>query len=958
MTWRNKLEQLVGLLEKMPRPKSFQSKAGVYEPYFVFELRSSNWEIVPYASYTRLDGSPGREVRLTLSVVDSSKVNISQSELDTLIFLEGDINSNRSIFNYTQPVGFLLDWVSQSRLMIKETAASNPVKATMHTEKATIILRLQKGRSGYYMQPALVFEGGDVLPLKEPGIILASNPIYMLYGTKIYLIESALPATFWQNYFRIREKFEIPHTELPEFIRIYLPHLLPVIDWENIGEHIEQINYPLSAKSIEFSEYNHHLQIDINFTYGEFEFPAQPVIDRSLATKQRQLCIIKRDVQAESQARKMLEENGLIFRTGHWSIAADYNGLDWMRLTLPKLERAGFTIINEDKLKRYRVHRQLPKLQIKVKSGADWLDITYSLTMGRESVLAPNLLKQIENGKSYVKLDDGSHIFVTDEIKQQFNAISQYLELKNGQGEMRLPMAGITMLKELEPHTESLRIDKYAGELLEKYRQFESIQPVSPPEGLNGQLREYQQSGLDWLHFLKDLHFGGILADDMGLGKTIQMISLLLKLKNEGWLEKPALIVVPLTLVFNWEDEIQKFAPQLRVLRYYGNRAERQKMIKELASYDVVLCSYGMVLQDHKSLSTKQFSYLVLDESQKIKNPHTKTYRALEKLKAKRRLALTGTPVENSLMDLWAQMNFVNPGLLGTMKQFETRYLNVEEDERDAQIAQLKRIIFPFILRRTKEEVETQLPPLTEIVQHIDMTESQREAYDKWLSYYREQIFNSIDSEGLNKSRLKIVEALTYLRQIACHPAILDDKTDLQDSGKVQLLEDMLDDLLVKGHKVLIFSQFVRFLNIVRKIFDAKGWKYEYLDGQVPQASRGERIHNFQNNPDISAFLISLKAGGLGLNLTAADYVIHLDPWWNPAVEQQATDRAHRIGQDKRVFVYKFIVKESVEERILKMQQKKRELSEALITSDDGFIKQLTHEDLEMLFAMSNGKPE
>ena len=954
MAWRNKLEQLVGLLEKMPQPKSFRSKAGVYEPYFVIELRPSNWEIVPYATYTRLDGTPGREVRLTLGVVDNSKVNISQNELDALIFLDADTNVNaRAMFSYTQPVGFLLDWLHESRILIKDNLSNSPVKATVHPDTATMILRLHKGRSGYYLQPALVFPNESVLPLNDPATVLSANPIYMLYGSKIYKIESALPAIFWQNYFRIREKFEIPHSELGEFIRVYLPHILPVIDWEKLGEHIQQRSIPLTEKRIEFSEYNHHLQIDVNFYYEQFEFAAYPAIDRSLATEKRSLFIIKRDVAEEERCRKFLEENGLIFRSGNWNIAADYNNLDWMRLIIPKLQKAGFTIINEESLHRYRVHRQAPKLVVKVKSGTNWLDLRYNIMLGREVVQVPGLFRQIKNGKSYLRLSDGSHIFLTDETKERVMAISHFLDMKNGQGEVRLPMAGITLLKELQTISENLRLDKYAEEMLEKYRQFESIQAVMPPATLRGTLRPYQQHGLDWLFFLNNFSFGGILADDMGLGKTIQVITLLLKLKTENRLKKPALIVVPLTLIFNWWEEIQKFAPETKVLRYYGNRNDRTRYLKKFPEYDVILCSYGVVLQDQKSLSGQEFSYLILDESQKIKNPQTKTYKAIQKLNANHKLGLTGTPIENSLVDLWAQMNVVNPGLLGTLKQFQTRYIDISQTERKTQLELLKKTIYPFLLRRTKEEVETQLPPLTEIVQHIEMTERQRQAYEKWLGYYRDQIFTNVRNDGINKSRLKIIEALTYLRQIACHPAILDESIDLLDSGKVQLLEDMLEDLLSKRHKILIFSQFVRFLALVRKIFERNDWKYEYLDGKT--RDRGARIHNFQENPDISAFLISLKAGGLGLNLTAADYVIHLDPWWNPAVEQQATDRAHRIGQDKRVFVYKYIVKNSVEEKILQLQAKKRALSEEMITSDTGFVKQLTQEDLEVLFEV-NGR--
>ena len=473
MTWRNKLEQLVGLLEKIPQPKSFRSKTGVYEPYFVLELRSSNWEIIPYATYTRLDGSPGREVRLSLSIVDSSKVDITQSELDSLLYLDSDAGANsRAIFTFTQPVGFILDWLSESRLMVKETAYREPVKVTMHQETGKIILTLKKGRAGYYLQPSLVFEDANLLEVKEPAIILCSNPMYMLYKGKIYRIESALPAIFWNNYFRIRDKFEIPNSELSEFIRLYLPHVLPVLDWDNLGDNIKQLSADLSEKLIYFSEWNQHLQIDVKFKYGRYEFPAYPFSERSLTAEGRNLLIIKRDLEEEDRSRKLLEENGLIFRSGHWHIAADYNGMDWMRLIVPKLVREGFTIVDEEKLNRHRVHRQIPKLQIKVGTGIDWLDLKYYIMIGKEAVQIPSLLKQIQNGKQYVRLGDGSNLYLTREIIDKIQEFSHYLDMKNGHGEVRLPMAGITLLKELQGLTEHIRLDKQAGQLMEKYEAF------------------------------------------------------------------------------------------------------------------------------------------------------------------------------------------------------------------------------------------------------------------------------------------------------------------------------------------------------------------------------------------------------------------------------------------------------------------------------------------------------
>jgi len=955
MAWKPKLEQLVGLLEKVPQPKSFDAKEGVYEPYFLIELRSSNWEIVPFASYTRLDGSPGREVRLALSVVDSSKVNISQDELDALIYLEsGSSPNSRAIFNYTQPVGFLLNWLKNSRLMVNENGRS-AIPITRRPGRANLITRLKKKRGGYVLQPSLVFDNGDIVVIEGSAVILSSNPIYLLHKNVLYELESALPAVFWSNYFRIRDEFAIPTADLGEFIRVYLPHILPVFDWDNLGDNIKQESFPMTEKRIEFNEWNNNLQIDVRFVYDKHEFPGYPASDRSLANKGQNLFVVLRDKKEEEASLKMLEENGLILRSGSWNIAAEYNTLDWMRLIIPKLSKAGFTFVNEDSLKRFRVHRQKPKLKFKVKSGIDWLDLTYAAYIGREQVEIPDLLQQLQNGKDYLRLSDGSHVYLEEEQRESLKQFALFLDLKNGTGDLRLPVAGIALVKELQGLTDLVSLDNQADKLVAKYQQFKEITPQEPPKGLNATLRNYQQAGLDWLYFLYDFNFGGILADDMGLGKTIQVISLLLKAKEKKSLKGPGIIVVPLTLIFNWWEEFHKFAPSIKVLRYYGSKAERKKLAATFDDYDVILCSYGVVLQDQKTLSARDFDFIILDESQKIKNPQTKTYKAIEKLQTRHKLALTGTPVENSLIDLWAQMNFTNPGMLGTLKQFQRRYVDIPDEDREEQIEALRKIVYPFILRRTKEEVEKELPPLTEIVQYVDMTDSQRKTYNQWLSHYRNEIFESLESVGINQTRLKVVEALTYLRQVACHPAILDEEIDLQDAGKVELLEDMLRHLVHKGHKVLIFSQFVRFLALIRKVMEKNEWKYEYLDGKT--RNRAKRIHSFQENEKVTAFLISLKAGGLGLNLTAADYVIHLDPWWNPAVEQQATDRAHRIGQKKRVFSYKYIVKDSVEEKILLLQERKKQLSEELITSDSGFVKALSPEDLEMLFAVEkNGK--
>jgi non-specific serine/threonine protein kinase len=947
MEWRNKIEQLVGLLKKVPQPKTFELKEGVYEPYFTIEMRTGNWEVIPYASYTRLDGNVGRDIRLTLSTLDSSKVNISQDELNCLLYLQSNSFNSHPVFSYAQPVGFLLEWLQNSDVLVKDASRRTPARIRYFPDEARITLRLMKLKSDYLLQPCLSFSD-KIINIEKGAVILSSNPIYILYDLVIYKINSVLPAVFWNNYFRVQQKFEIPHSEIEDFIRLYLPHILPVLDWQNLADHFEQVELPLTRKEIRLSEENGQLQIDASFRYQRFEFPLYMPVDRSLVSSNDHMLIVQRDFHAERTARTFLEEHGLIYRGGHWHIASDYYVLDWMRNVIPRLKKEGFEISGEDSLRRHRVHRQTARLKLKVNLKGNQLDFKYGLFAGNKALQIPDLVRQIQVGRQYVKLADGSQIYIQEDLREKINEFSFLLDLADGSGKLRLPAAGIVLLKELKGLTQDFVLDEQSRVLLQRYEAFEKINDVSLPIDFHGELRKYQKSGLDWLFFLHDFHFGGILADDMGLGKTVQVISLLLKLKELKKLNQPALIVMPLTLIFNWKEEIQKFSPSLNVMIYWGSRAERQKQVKGISKYDVILCSYGIALQDQHSLMEETYSYLILDESQKIKNPDTKTYRAVNRLKASHKLALTGTPVENSMVDLWAQLNFLNPGLLGNLKHFRNRFIDIPPEEKDDKTLALKKLIFPFILRRTKQEVETQLPPLTEVVHHIEMTEHQQQIYQKWLQRYRDEIFLQIDRQGLNKSKLKVLEALTYLRQLACHPAIFDETVDLADAGKMQLLDDMLEAILIKGHKVLIFSQFVRFLKIVRRFFDSRSLQYEYLDGKV--RNRAQKIKNFQENQNIAAFLISLKAGGVGVNLTAADYVIHLDPWWNPAVERQATDRAHRIGQEKRVFVYKYIMKNSVEEKILDLQEKKKQLSDKLITSDSTFMKQLTRQDLELLF--------
>jgi SNF2 family DNA or RNA helicase len=457
-------------------------------------------------------------------------------------------------------------------------------------------------------------------------------------------------------------------------------------------------------------------------------------------------------------------------------------------------------------------------------------------------------------------------------------------------------------------------------------------------------LRPYQAAGVSWLRFLDEFGFGGCLADDMGLGKTIQLLAFLEDRRRRGISKRPTLVVVPRSLIFNWHQEATRFTPELRVLEYTG--IHRGQLRKKLAKVDLVLTTYGTVRRDILQLKEVEFDYVVLDEAQAIKNPASQVAKATRLIPGERRIALSGTPIENHLRDLWSIFEFLNPGMLGRASVFKLHTTDSNDDESRRLLSHALR---PFILRRTKREVARELPEKLEQTIYCHMPKQQEQLYHELRDHYRETLLGRVRSQGLGKSKIHVLEALLRLRQAACHPALLDEKHAEEPTAKLEALGLHLADLLAEGHKALVFSQFTSFLAIVQKFLDDRGMSYEYLDGQT--RNRRERIERFQNDPNCGVFLISLKAGGLGLNLTSADYVFLLDPWWNPAVEMQAIDRAHRIGQTRTVFAYRLICKDTVEEKIAELQTRKKELADAILQADNNLLGELTADDLELLLS-------
>ncbi|MFZ0389397.1 MAG: SNF2-related protein [Calditrichia bacterium] len=949
MVWKSKIEQLAALLEKIPQPQSFEMQKGVYQPYFVLELRQANWEILPYAEYTRLDGESGKEVKLTFPLVEAQKVNITQDELNILSYLYSSTNyDSRRLFTYGQPVGFILDWLRGSTLKLRRSEDKQLHAIELEEETGTLSLGIFKNDENYILQPAIVFTDRTLI-LKEQVEIICANPIYLHYQDQLFRVESNMSAFFWINFFRLHRQVEIPVEELKEFINHFVQQILPALDWKSLEEHLKLYELPLSSTRIYLRERAGIFHIEVKFNYRNIEFPAYPISSKSLATQDKYLFMVQRDEEKERTIRNLLQNHGLFYVQHRWQVDPQIKVLDWLRTEMTALSRAGIEIFGEENLMRHRLHRGKPRLKLQVSSGMDWLELKYFFSINGHALQVKDLGEQIRQGRQYVKLDDGSFVYFSKELLKRASRFFSLMDSSQAAGTQRFQHTAFPLVEALSQLADVVKSDSGFAQIESRHLQFKKIESTPLPQTFNGHLREYQKAGYDWLHFLHQFHFGGILADDMGLGKTVQVIAFLLSLKEKGRLENPVIIAVPLTVLFNWESEFSVFAPSVSVVRYQGSRSLRENLAAKFSKVDVVLMSYGIFLQDQDLLGQRQWDYLILDESQKIKNPSTKTHQAAVNFQVPRRLCLTGTPVENSLTDLWAQFEFLNPGMLDTLSRFEDRFVKAEEDA-EGRRELLRQMIFPFILRRKKEQVLTELPERTDIVQYVEMTEAQQQLYRQGLERYRSEIFSSVEKEGLPKTRFKILEALTYLRQLACHPRILDQSVDLFESGKVQLLEEMLEEILQEGHKVLVFSQFVRFLHLVKGIVELKEWEYEYLDGST--RNREERIRNFQENQQVKLFLISLKAGGLGLNLTSADYVIHLDPWWNPAIEQQASDRAHRIGQQNHVFVYKYIVKDSVEEKILQLQRQKKELSDSLITSEKSFIKDLSPEDLQVIFQL------
>jgi non-specific serine/threonine protein kinase len=738
---------------------------------------------------------------------------------------------------------------------------------------------------------------------------------------------------------------ELKLEELNDFLEQYYLKLSNILKVALPDEYEpEEINVKATPRLF-LRDHLNSFNIELRFLYAREEVSEKDVEDIVSRDENGKMVRIKRDRESEKEYLRFLMDNGTMERDGFLVPAVD--PYLWLSDAANELVAHGYEIFGKSDLLNNRLNPEKPSLRLEISSGIDWFDLKGELSFGENTVPLNDLMNTINKHERFIRLSDGTRGVIPAKWLEKLSGTIGFLK-RDKKGNAKATASQIAIVESILDISKKYTMDEKYRQIKKKFSRFKSINSAPLPGNMKGTLRPYQKAGYDWLHFLKDFSFGGCLADEMGLGKTVQVLALLLSEKENGN-ETPSLVVVPRSLMFNWENEIKKFTPSISAYIHHGTG--RSKTGGRIWGYnrDLIITTYATLRKDADIFGRKTFHYIVLDESQQIKNPLSKTARAIYGMNARYRLAMTGTPIENNSMDLWSQFAFLNPGLLGNIDYFKDTFVkSIERDGDAAKTSSLRNTIYPFLLMRKKDMVAKDLPEKQITVSYCGMSSKQRTVYESHRSRIRREIDTAIREEGIGKSRFKILQGLTKLRQICNHPRLIDESY-MGGSGKLDMLKERMEEVISEGHKVLIFSSFVKMLHIVRAEFERKNIPFSYLDGRTRK--RKEAVERFQNDPAVSAFLISLKAGGLGLNLTEADYVFIVDPWWNPAAEMQAIDRTHRIGQTKSVFVYKAITKDSVEEKILKLQESKVELVKNVIAVDKGIFKKLGRDDIEKLFA-------
>lgn len=822
-----------------------------------------------------------------------------------------------------------------------------------------------------------IFQENTELGLKGKNcLVIANDPCMLLHRNRLIAFEK-LSAKKLLPFFE-KDKVVVPNSIEEKYYSGFIRNTIRDYNTQAEGFDILEGNIDKSAVLSLEKNLQYEAVLLLRFHYASEAFLPEDEVDTAvIADRSEERWIftkVTRDRSWEQDLVRKLEKAGLKNRNGMYTLTGLENvsskdGLyylvNWLNSNKDLLDRLGISL-KQDKLEK-SYYTGESSLEFTTVAKDDWFDVRAIVQFGDFKIPFIKLKKYILNDIREFELPNGEIAVLPDEWFERYRGL---LPFTHQRGEkLEVGKHHFTLLNEItrdEDHSVLKKIEELTGNEKSK---------ISVPATLTASLRHYQEDGYQWMYKLYVNGFGGCLADDMGLGKTLQTLTLLLKLKrSKGAIKIPSapieqnqlnlfggsekdeevsqaasLIVVPTSLVHNWENEVKKFTPGLKIFKYVGTQRKKVENLEALVRYyDIIITTYGTVRNDSQLLASTEFFYLILDESQSIKNSASKTYKSVMELRAKHRLVITGTPIENSLSDLWSQMNFLNPGILGSLAFFKKTFITpIEKHANEEQQQKLSLMIRPFVLRRKKQDVAKDLPPLVEQIRYCPLDGEQHRLYEKEKSIIRNAILTQIEEEGMAKSAFVVLQGLTKLRQLANHPSLISENGSIE-SGKFNEIFRMLGNIVAEGHKVLIFSSFVSHLELIRKGIEERGWEYSMLTGKT--VNREKVIETFQENEDNRIFLISLKAGGVGLNLTQADYVFITDPWWNPAAENQAINRAHRIGQDKHVFVYRFITENSIEEKIQQLKARKSSLADKFINSNDPF-QSLTQEEIVNLLS-------
>jgi hypothetical protein len=823
-------------------------------------------------------------------------------------------------------------------------------KIELATAPATILFHFRRNQEETRYFPTIKYQGLRIDFMFMEAQIVSNQPAWLLLNDTLYFFEQDIEGKKLVPFLNKRY-ISIPTAKEETYFEKFVAPLIEKYHVYAEGFEIKTEQHePFAIIRVIYVE-GGISQLQLYFNYGDHIFALGNEKKITVhVTKQDNNYLftrVKRDTAWEKNKYNELVKLGLkkvspLFYNLELNSINEgdnqsYGLLNWVNEHIEQLKEKGYTIEQSTGNKKFLFASS--KIDFEIKEDNDWFDINAIVYFGIHPVPFIALKQHILHKKREFPLPDGTIAIIPEKWFSQYGSL---FSLSDAGKALKLKKHHIGLINDLAGDgIANITLQRK----LQKLNDFENIADTQMPVHFNGELRSYQKAGYNWFSFLREYNFGGCLADDMGLGKTIQTLAMLQKLREEDEqnnTRSTSLIIMPTSLIYNWLNEAQKFTPKLRILAHTGSN--RNKDVSQFINYDVVITTYGIIRVDVNEIQDFYFNYIILDESQNIKNPSSKSFKSVRQLKSRHKLVLSGTPVENSVADLWTQLTFLNPGLLGTQAFFNEEYVQAIEKRKDEEKAKkLQAIIKPFVLRRTKEQVAEELPAKTEQIFYCDMSEDQATYYEKTKSAYRNDLLSSMDDGTYAKKQVQLLQGLTALRQLANHPKMIDESYT-SDSGKFENVIHTLDNVLKGGHKVLIFSQFVKHLQIFKSHLEKEEIPFAYLDGSTK--NRGEIVADFQENPALKVFLISIKAGGVGLNLTQADYVFILDPWWNPAVEQQAIDRSHRIGQEKKVFIYKFIAKDTVEEKILALQNRKKRLASSLITTEESFFKSLSKEDI------------